>query len=45
MQASQTVMGTHGKTGREQLASLDSTTERVVERSDQPVLVVDIGDE
>jgi len=39
------VMGTHGKTGREQLASLGSTTERVVERSDQPVLVVDIGPE
>lgn len=39
------VMGTHGKTGREQLASLGSTTERVVERSDRPVLVVDIGDE
>lgn len=38
------VMGTHGKTGRKQLASLGSTTERVVERSDQPVLVVDIGE-
>jgi nucleotide-binding universal stress UspA family protein len=38
------VMGTHGKTGREQLVSLGSTTERVVERSDRPVLVVDIGD-
>jgi nucleotide-binding universal stress UspA family protein len=37
--------GTHGKTGREQLASLGSTTERVVERSNQPVLVVDIGAE
>jgi nucleotide-binding universal stress UspA family protein len=38
------VMGTHGKTGREQLATLGSTTERVVERSNRPVLVVDIGD-
>jgi len=37
--------GTHGKTGREQLASLGSTTERVVERSNQPVLVVDVGAE
>jgi len=38
------VMGTHGKTGRERVATLGSTTERVVKRADQPVLVVDIGE-
>jgi len=37
------VMGTHGKTGRERLASLGSTTERVVKNGKVPVLVVDIG--
>jgi nucleotide-binding universal stress UspA family protein len=37
------VMGTHGKTGPERMASLGSTTERVVKNADQPVLVVDIG--
>ncbi len=37
------VMGTHGKTGREQVASLGSTTERVVQNSEVPVLVVNIG--
>lgn len=36
------VMGTHGKTGREQVAALGSTTERVVENSDVPVLVVNL---
>lgn len=39
------VMGTHGKTGREQVDSLGSTTERVVKNSDVPVLVVNIGTE
>jgi nucleotide-binding universal stress UspA family protein len=38
------VMGTHGKNGRERLAQLGSTTERVVKNADQPVLVVEIGD-
>lgn len=37
------VMGTHGKTGTERLASLGSTTERVVKSSEAPVLVVDIS--
>lgn len=37
------VMGTHGKNGRERLAQLGSTTERVVKNADQPVLVVEIG--
>jgi nucleotide-binding universal stress UspA family protein len=36
------VMGTHGKTGSERVANLGSTTERVVQRADVPVLVVDI---
>ena len=36
------VMGTHGKTGAERVANLGSTTERVVQRADVPVLVVDI---
>ena len=38
------VMGTHGKNGRERLAQLGSTTERVVKNADLPVLVVEIGD-
>lgn len=37
------VMGTHGKTGREQLATLGSTTERVVKRATTPVLVVELS--
>ncbi|PSQ31880.1 universal stress protein [Halobacteriales archaeon SW_10_68_16] len=37
------VMGTHSKTGPERMASLGSTTERVVKNADQPVLVVDIS--
>ncbi|MFB6233517.1 MAG: universal stress protein [Haloarculaceae archaeon] len=37
------VMGTHGGTGPERIASLGSTTERVVKNADEPVLVVDIG--
>lgn len=36
------VMGTHGKTGPERVANLGSTTERVVQSADVPVLVVDI---
>lgn len=38
------VIGTHGKNGRERLAQLGSTTERVVKNADQPVLVVEIGE-
>jgi len=37
------VMGTHGKTGPERIASLGSTTERVVKNSEMPVLVVDLS--
>jgi Universal stress protein UspA and related nucleotide-binding proteins len=37
------VMGTRGKTGPERMASLGSTTERVVKNTDKPVLVVDIA--
>jgi nucleotide-binding universal stress UspA family protein len=36
------VMGTHGRTGRADVAGLGSTTERVVENDDVPVLVVTI---
>ncbi|MEF8812531.1 MAG: universal stress protein [Halovenus sp.] len=36
------VMGTHGKTGRDRVASLGSTTERVVKNSETPVLVVEL---
>ncbi|MDS0298270.1 universal stress protein [Halogeometricum sp. S1BR25-6] len=39
------VMGTHGRTGRDKLASLGSVTERVVENTDRPILVVSIGGE
>ena len=38
------VMGTHGRTGRDRVANLGSVTQRVVERVETPVLVVDIGD-
>jgi nucleotide-binding universal stress UspA family protein len=36
------VMGTHGTRESERVAALGSTTERVVQRADVPVLVVDI---
>lgn len=36
------VMGTRGKTNTERMASLGSTTERVVKNASVPVLVVDI---
>ena len=39
------VMGTHGRTGRDRMASLGSVTERVLEAVDVPVLVVDIEGE
>jgi nucleotide-binding universal stress UspA family protein len=38
-------MGTHGRTGRDRLASLGSVTDRVVETADRPVLVVNIADD
>ena len=34
------VMGTHGRSGRDKLANLGSVTERVVENTDKPILVV-----
>lgn len=36
------VMGTHDRAGPDRIATLGSTTERVVENGDVPVLVVDI---
>ncbi|MFW6018585.1 MAG: universal stress protein [Halapricum sp.] len=39
------VMGTHGRTGRDRIATLGSVTERVVKNADVPVLVVDIDRE
>ena len=39
------VLGHHGRTGRERRRSLGSTTERILEGADRPLLVVDIGDE
>lgn len=36
------VMGTHGRTGRDRVANLGSVTERVVESSPVPVLIVHI---
>ncbi len=37
------VLGTHGRTGREKRLNLGSTTERVLEEADRPLLAVDIG--
>jgi len=37
------VMGTHGRTGRERLATLGSVTERVLKGVEVPVFVIDIG--
>ena len=37
-------MGTHGRTGRDRLAALGSVTDRVVETTHCPVLVVNIED-
>jgi nucleotide-binding universal stress UspA family protein len=39
------VMGTHGRTGRDRLAHLGSVTERVVENTDTPIMVVRMGSE
>jgi len=36
-------MGTHGRTGRDRVASLGSVTDRVVQNAQLPVLVVNIG--
>ena len=38
------VMGTHGRSGRDKLANLGSVTERVVENTDTPILVVRIDE-
>jgi len=38
-------MGTHGRTGRDRLASLGSVTERVVQSAERPTLVVHIEDD
>ncbi|MFB6299637.1 MAG: universal stress protein [Halobacteriales archaeon] len=37
-------MGTHGRTGRDRVANLGSVTDRVVQNTEQPVLVVRIND-
>jgi len=37
------VIGTHGRTGREKVASMGSVTDRVVTKGDRPTLVVRIG--
>lgn len=39
------VMGTHGRTGRDKLATLGSVTERVVKNASVPVLVVHVDGE
>ena len=39
------VVGTHGKTGRDRIATLGSVTERVIKGADVPVLVVSVGEE
>ncbi|MGQ4555925.1 universal stress protein [Halobellus sp. GM3] len=39
------VMGTHGRSGRDKLANLGSVTERVVENTGTPILVVRMGGE
>ena len=38
------VMGTHGRSGRDKLANLGSVTERVVENTDTPIMVVRMTD-
>jgi nucleotide-binding universal stress UspA family protein len=39
------VVGTHGKTGRDRIATLGSVTERILKGADVPVLVVSVGTE
>lgn len=39
------VMGTHGRSGRDKLANLGSVTERVVENTATPIMVVRMTDE
>ena len=38
------VMGTHGRSGRDKLANLGSVTERVVENTETPIMVVRMTD-
>lgn len=39
------VMGTHGKTGRDRIATLGSVTERIVKHAEVPVFIVSTGEE
>jgi nucleotide-binding universal stress UspA family protein len=39
------VIGTHGKTGRDRIATLGSVTERVIKGADVPVFVVSISED
>jgi nucleotide-binding universal stress UspA family protein len=39
------VIGTHGKTGRDRIATLGSVTERVIKGAEMPVFVVSVGEE
>jgi nucleotide-binding universal stress UspA family protein len=39
------VIGTHGKTGRDRIATLGSVTERIVKHADVPVFVVTVREE
>jgi len=38
-------IGTHGKTGRDRIATLGSVTERIVKHANRPVLVVSVGED
>ncbi len=39
------VIGTHGKTGRDRIATLGSVTERVIKGADIPVFVVSVSED
>jgi len=39
------VLGSHGKTGRDRIATLGSVTERIVKNAEVPVFVVPAGEE